>query len=75
MKIPQIITSYVSKELGTYYSVSYLGKRDTSLFFTAFIDNAETGFPKVLILDTTNNEISTFGDFIALDIIASFKRV
>ena len=73
MKVPKKILNFVSENLGSAYSVSFIGEKDGALCFSAYIKNEKTGFPVALVL-YSNGKITKRGGFLALDVIASFEK-
>lgn len=73
MQVSKKILDFVSENLGSAYSVSFVGEKDGVSCFSAYKKNEKTGFPVALVLDS-NGEITKVGGFIALDVISSFKK-
>ena len=73
MHVSKKILGFVKENLGSAYSVSFIGERDGASCFSAYIENEKTGFPVALVLDS-NGEITKIDGFIALDVISSFKK-
>ena len=73
MKVSKKILNFVSENLGSAYSVSFIGKQDGTSCFSAYIKNEKTGFPVALVLDS-NGRITKLDGFLALDVISSFKK-
>lgn len=73
MKVPKKILNFVSENLGSAYSVSFIGEKDGALCFSAYLKNEKTGFPVALVL-YSNGKITKLGGFLALDVIASFDK-
>lgn len=73
MQVSKKILDFVSENLGSTYSVSFVGEKEGDSCFSAYIKNEKTGFPVALVLET-NGEITKIGGFLALDVIASFKK-
>ena len=73
MKDPKKILNFVSESLGSAYSVSFIGEKEGASCFSAYIKNEKTGFPVALVL-YSNGKIANGGGFLALDVIASFKK-
>ena len=73
MKVPKKILNFVSENLGSAYSVSFIGEKDGALCFSAYIKNEKPGFPVALVL-YSNGKIAKGGGFLALDVIASFEK-
>ena len=73
MQVSKKILDFVSENLGSAYSVSFIGEREGDSCFSAYIKNEKTGFPVALVLDP-NGKITDFEGFLALDVIASFKK-
>lgn len=73
MKVPKKILNFVSENLGSAYSVSFIGEKDGASCFSAYIKNEKTGFHVALVL-YSNEKIAKVGGFLALDVIASFEK-
>ena len=73
MQVSKKILDFVSENLGSAYSVSFIGEKDGALCFSAYIKNEKTGFPVALVL-YSNGKITKLGGFLALDVIASFEK-
>lgn len=73
MKVSKTIRSFVSENLGSAYSVSFVGEKEGESCYCASVANSKTGFPVALVL-SSNGEITEFKGFIALDVISAFKE-
>ena len=73
MKVPKKILNFVSENLGSAYSVSFIGEKDGASCFSTYIKNEKTGFPVALVL-YSNGKIAKVSGFLALDVIASFEK-
>lgn len=68
-----IVIDFIKNELGEEYEINYIGERESSLYYKAYIPQSKTGFPIVII--AFENKLNTLAGFDALDTIASFNKI